>query len=185
MDTLPREDRQLIHGQVESNGFEGEDLAELERRARRIRATCVQMAFDGREGHLSSALSCVDILVALYYGWLRVSPATVRDRGRDRFLFSKGHACTALYAVLADRGFIPKSWLARYAQNNTMLPNHPCKHALPLLECSSGSLGHGLGVATGMLYGLRLDQVDARAIVLMSDGECNEGSVWEIGRAHV
>jgi transketolase len=155
------------------------DLASLERKARQIRATCVRMSHDGKEGHLSSALSCVDLIVGLYYHWLCVSPGDPKKSDRDRFILSKGHGCTALYAALADRGFIPKEWLSTYATNNSPLPNHPCSHALPLLEFSSGSLGHGLGVAAGMLYGLRLDRNPARAAVLLSDGECNEGSVWE------
>jgi transketolase len=155
------------------------DLASLERKARQIRATCVRMSHDGKEGHLSSALSCVDLLIGLYYRWLRVFPDHPRKPDRDRFILSKGHGCTALYGVLADRGFIPRPWLSTYAAKNSPLPNHPCAHALPQLECSSGSLGHGLGVATGMLYGLRLDGNPARAAVLLSDGECNEGSVWE------
>lgn len=154
-------------------------IAQLEKKARQIRATCIQMAHDGREGHLSAALSSVDVLVALYYGCLRLDPAHPKHADRDRFLLSKGHGCAALYAVLADRCFFPKSWLARYSSENSPLPNHPCAHALPLLEISAGSLGHGLGMAAGMLYGLRLKHNPARAFVLMGDGECNEGSVWE------
>ncbi|HWI26798.1 MAG TPA: transketolase [Stellaceae bacterium] len=154
-------------------------FAALEQRARRIRATCIQMAADGRQGHLSSALSCTDILVALHSGWLKLSPASIKDPARDRFLFSKGHACTAYYALLAELGFIERQLLASYAKNDSVLINHPCRHALPALEISSGSLGHGLGMATGMLYGLRLKGIAARGVVLMSDGECNEGSVWE------
>jgi len=137
------------------------------------------MAHQGREGHLSGTLSSVDLLVALFHGWLRIDPAHPKHPGRDRFIFSKGHAASALYAVMADRGFFPKEWLHRYAQEHTPLPNHPCAHALPVLECSSGSLGQGLGIGTGMSYGMRLAGIDARVAVLMSDGECNEGSVWE------
>jgi transketolase len=156
------------------------DAAALERKARQLRATCIQMSFDGKEGHLSSALSCVDLIVALYHRWLRVPVLDPKKQAdRDRFILSKGHGCTALYAALADRGTIPRELLSEYARDGSPLPNHPCMHALPALEFSSGSLGHGLGVATGMLYGLRLDGNPARAAVLMSDGECNEGSVWE------
>jgi len=155
------------------------DIPFLEKKAREIRATCIRMAYDGKVGHIGGALSCVEGIVALYYYWLRISPETRDERDRDRFILSKGHACTAHYAVLADRGYIPMEWLFRYAQTNEPLSSHPCKHALNILECSSGSLGHGLGIATGMLYGLRLDGSSARAAVLMSDGECNEGSVWE------
>jgi transketolase len=154
-------------------------LDELVRKAREIRATCVQMAFDSRQGHLNGALSSVDILVALYYGWLRVWPQRPRDAARDRLVFSKGHACKSLYAVLADRGFFPKEWLAEYSRNDTRLAMHPCKHALGILETSAGSLGHGLGMATGMAYGLRLDGSAARCVAVLSDGECNEGSTWE------
>jgi transketolase len=154
-------------------------IKDLERKSRRVKATCVQMAHDGKEGHLASAMSCVDVLVALYNGWLRVSPEDPRNGDRDRFYLSKGHGCTALYATLAERGFFPKSWLSTYACADSHLPNHPCVYALPVLEFSSGSLGHGLGTATGSAYGLRLDGCEARNVVLMSDGECNEGSVWE------
>lgn len=146
-----------------------------------IRATCIQMAFDARETHVSSALSCVDILTALFGGFLNYQDgAKSSDNNRDRFIMSKGHGCSALYAAMAAFGIIPASMLKSYSQTDSPLPDHPCKHALPQLEVSSGSLGHGLGIACGMLYGLRLDQnLKSRAVVLMSDGECNEGSVWE------
>jgi transketolase len=166
-------------GQEQMRPVQAKRVDWLEAQARRIRATCVQMAHEGREGHLSGTLSCVDLLVALFHGWLRVDPAHPKHPGRDRFIFSKGHAASALYAIMADSGFFPKEWLLRYAKDNTPLPNHPCAHALPILECSSGSLGQGLGIGTGMSYGMRLAGIDSRVVVLMSDGECNEGSVWE------
>lgn len=155
------------------------DITYLEQKARQLRATCIQLAHNGGEGHLSSALSCIDILVALYYCWLNVYPHDPINPQRDRFFMSKGHGVTALYAVMADTCFIPRDWLLKYAKTDSPLPNHPCKYALPILELSTGSLGHGLGIATGALYGLRLDKNYSRAIVLLSDGECNEGSVWE------
>ncbi len=154
-------------------------IQDLERTAKRLRATCVQMAHDGREGHLNGALSCMDLLVALFYGWLEIYPDKPKHENRDRFIFSKGHACTAYYTVLADREFLPTKWLTKYAKNNSPLPSHPCLHALPVLDWSSGSLGHGLGVATGMCYGLKLNRSHARVVTLLSDGECNEGSTWE------
>lgn len=155
------------------------DFAALRRKSNEVRATIVQMAHDGKECHLNGALSCVELLIALYYCWLKISPHDLRNPSRDRFIFSKGHACTALYAVLADLGFIPVKELHRYAEGGSPLPSHLCRHALPILEWSSGSLGHGLGVGTGMGYGLKLDGLAGRAVVLLSDGECNEGSVWE------
>ena len=155
------------------------DIQMLENKARDIRATCIKMAHDAKEGHLNGALSCVEVLVGLYYRWLNVTPEDSKRIDRDRFIFSKGHACSSLYAVMADCGFFPKQWISRYAQNDSPLPSHPCIHSLPILECSSGSLGHGLGMATGISYGLRMDGIKARVAVLISDGECNEGSTWE------
>lgn len=155
------------------------DIAALERKARAVRASVLQMSVDGKEGHLSASLAYIDLAVALYHTWLRVDPANPADPDRDRFILSKGHGCTGLYATLAERGFMPRACLRDYNVPGKSLPNHPCQHALPLLEMSSGSLGHGLGVATGILYGLRLKNSPARAVVLMGDGECNEGSVWE------
>ena len=164
---------------VLSESIPNVSIQDLERKAKRLRATCVQMAHDGREGHLNGAMSCMDLLVALFCQWLEINPDEPKHSSRDRFIFSKGHACTAYYAVLADRKFFPTEWLTRYAQNYSPLPSHPCLHALPVLDWSSGSLGHGLGVATGMSYGLKLNRSHARVVVLLSDGECNEGSTWE------
>jgi transketolase len=146
-----------------------------------IRATCVKMAFNARETHLGSALSCVDILTALFGGFLNyLEGAKSCCKDRDRFIMSKGHGCSALYAAMALFGVITADTLKGYSQTGSALPDHPCKHALCQLEVSSGSLGHGLGIASGMLYGLKIDKnLKSRAVVLMGDGECNEGSVWE------
>ena len=157
----------------------GIDYELLEQKARKIRATAIQMSHDGREGHLNGALSCVDILVALYNGWLNSYPNDPKHPERDRLIFSKGHACASLYAVMADFGFFDKQLLFEYAKNDTPLPSHPCIHALPALECSSGSLGHGLGVGTGKSYALKLSGSKARVAVIIGDGESNEGSTWE------
>ena len=148
-------------------------------KANALRATCIRMAYDGKENHLKGALSCIEILIALYHYYLNVNPDKPHDEKRDRFIFSKGHASTALYATLCDRGFFEKDLLQTYATNDTKLPSHLCKHALPILDWSSGSLGHGLGIGTGMAYGLKLKQNKSNVVVLLSDGECNEGSTWE------
>jgi transketolase len=155
------------------------DLPGLATRARRLRATCIKMSHEGKEGHLGGSLSCLDILVALYHVWLKVSPDAPKDPNRDRLFFSKGHACSSLYAVLADRGFVTPASLATYNQAGSPYPLHSCQHNLPVLEMSAGSLGHGLGIAVGAAYGLTLDNNPARVVALLSDGECNEGSVWE------
>ena len=151
----------------------------LEQKSRRISATCVQMAHDAHESHLKGALSCVDILVTLFSRILRYDPDHFQSPQRDRFIFSKGHAASALYATLAEFGIIPVETLKTYAQSMSPLPSHPCSHMLKALDWSSGSLGHGLGAGSGMAYGLKLRKSDSRVYVLMSDGECNEGSTWE------
>lgn len=152
------------------------DLPALRAQARALRATCIQLAHDGREGHLNGALSSVDLVQCLFAGWMRGLPD---ETERDRFIFSKGHACTSLYAVLAAQGLIPPAHLDRYAQDHTPLPSHPCIHALPQLDASAGSLGHGLNVGSGRAYALKAKRSPARVAVLLSDGECNEGSTWE------
>lgn len=151
----------------------------FEKKSRELKATCIKLAHAGKEGHLNGALSSVDLLIALYYGFLNIDPRDPKHPERDRLLFSKGHACVSLYAILADRGFIPKSWLDRYASNDTPLPSHPCVHALPVLETSAGSLGHGMGIASGISYSLKMRNQSSRVVALISDGECNEGSTWE------
>jgi transketolase len=156
-----------------------EHVARLEQTARRLRATCVRMAHDGHEGHLTSSLSCVDLLLGLYSGWLRFDAGDPSNAHRDRLLFSKGHAASALYAVYAHAGLVPAAALGQYAKSGSPFPNHPCRRMLPLLEMSAGSLGHGLGIGTGIAYSLAHYGIDANVVVFMSDGECNEGSVWE------
>lgn len=151
----------------------------FEKKSKELKATCIKLAHAGKEGHLNGALSSVDLLIALYYGFLKIDPQDPKHPNRDRLLFSKGHACASLYAILADRGFFPKDWLSKYASNDTPLPSHPCIHALPVLETSAGSLGHGLGVASGIAYALKLKEQAGRVVALISDGECNEGSTWE------
>ena len=143
---------------------------DIEECAKRIRVKCVQMSHDSGEGHLNCALSCVDILVALHKRFLRPF---------DRFYFSKGHCCSALYATYAEMGYIPKEWLDSYATPGSPLTPHPDIHTLPLLGMSAGSLGHGLGIAAGAAYALKQIDSPARCVVLMGDGECNEGSNWE------
>lgn len=154
-------------------------MTTLQYKAREIRATTIQMAHDGKEGHLNGALSCVELLLCLFNGGLQIDPQNPKHPERDRFIFSKGHACASLYAVLADRGFFPMEWLDNYAKDDSPLPSHPCVHALPLLDNSAGSLGHGFGMAAGKAYGLRLDGINSKAVALISDGECNEGTTWE------
>jgi transketolase len=150
------------------------------RLARDIRGLAVELSHRGRTPHLGSSLSCADIVALLYEEFLHIDPARPLDPDRDRFILSKGHAATTLYAALALKGFLPREELDdSYAHPGSRLPEHPSCQCVPGVEASTGSLGHGLGVGLGMALGLRLAGSRARVFVLMSDGECNEGSVWE------
>ena len=155
------------------------DIGELEARARAVRAATVQMAHDGKTPHVGSALSCADLLVALYFHALRVDPAAPDADGRDRFVMSKGHGCMSYYATLAERGYFPHALLATYAQDGSALAEHPGLTGVPGIDVATGSLGHGLAVAAGAALARVLDGRAGRTFVLLSDGECNEGSVWE------
>lgn len=155
------------------------EAAERAKTARQIRAELVEMSHRAGTPHLASALSCVDILVAAYWGVLRLDPKRPEDPLRDRFIFSKGHAATALYAVLAYRGFFSVDLLKTFAQPGSRLAEQPSPGCLPGVELATGSLGHGLPVALGIAMAGRLQGRKYRTYVLMSDGECNEGSVWE------
>jgi len=154
-------------------------LRELEHAARRLRGQLVQMSHTARAPHLGSALSCLDILLAVYGGALQIDPRQPRDPCRDRFILSKGHAATALYVVLAERGFFPREWLATYAQPGSCLSEQMSPGCAPGVEAATGSLGHGLSLGAGMALAGRIQRRDYRVWVVLSDGECNEGSVWE------
>ena len=151
----------------------------LSRKAREVRIKTLEMVTRAGKGHLGGSLSCADILVALYYGGiLRVDPHRPEWPERDRFILSKGHSCEALYCILADRGFFPEAELARYQQPGCILGGHPDR-SVPGIEADTGSLGHGLGIGCGLALGARLDGNDYLTFVLLGDGECCEGSVWE------
>jgi transketolase len=153
--------------------------AESRELARRIRAHALRMVHRARASHIGSCLSCADILAVLYANVLRVDAQRPDAPGRDRFVLSKGHAAAVLYAVLAERGFFPKDWLERYGDDGSKLAGHVVHKGVPGVELSTGSLGHGLSVGVGMaLAGARATE-PYRAFVLLSDGECDEGSVWE------
>lgn len=152
---------------------------DLEARAREIRFRLIRMSHEAQSAHLAGALSCVDLLVALYWRILRIDPAQYSDPQRDRLVFSKGHAVSALYATLAKLGFFPEENLTRYNRHGASLPEQPCPDMTPGVEWATGSLGHGLGVGLGMALASAIQQNPHATFVLMSDGECQEGSVWE------
>lgn len=155
------------------------DLAELERIARRIRSRVVEISHRAQTPHLGSSLSVVDILVAAYWTALKIDPKRPADPDRDRMIFSKGHAISALYCTLAERGFFPLEKLSRYNEPGSGLPEQPSPGCSPGVELATGSLGHGLPFGVGQALAARLAGRSHRVVVVMSDGECEEGSVWE------
>ncbi len=156
------------------------DLVALELTARRLRARLVEMSHEAGTPHLGSSLSCADIVTAAYWGVLAVDPARPGHPDRDRFILSKGHAATTLYAALAFRGFFPEAWLRdEYNVDGGRLAEHPGPGCAPGVEAATGSLGHGLPIGLGMALAARVQRRHYRVFVLLSDGECNEGSVWE------
>ena len=155
------------------------EFKDLGARARRVRAATVRMAHEGHTSHVASALSCVDILVAIYFHSMRFLPGSPDLQPEDFFVLSKGHGCMAWYATLAERGFFPPEVLREYSKNGGRLAEHPSPDSVPGVEVATGSLGHGLAIASGVALGRRLDGRPGRSFAVLSDGECNEGSIWE------
>lgn len=147
--------------------------------SKKIRKKVLKMIHKSQEAHIGSCLSCVDILTVLYFKILKIDSNNPLDDNRDRFILSKGHAAAALYAVLAQREFFSVNELNKYCQNGEKLAGHSTRQCVPGIEVSTGSLGHGLPMGTGMSLSAKNDEKDYRIFVLMSDGECQEGSNWE------
>ncbi|TAK29919.1 MAG: transketolase [Chloroflexota bacterium] len=152
------------------------DLAPI---ALSLRRDIVQMIATAGSGHPGGSLSAVEIIVSLYSCFLRHQPTDPQWANRDRFILSKGHAAPVLYAALAHYGYIPRSFLDKLRVMDSPLQGHPDANLVPGVEASTGSLGQGLSVGVGMAIAARLDRKDTRVYVLMGDGECQEGQVWE------
>jgi transketolase len=144
-----------------------------------LRRRIVDMVYASHDGHIPSAFSIVDILALLYREYLRVDPENPEMEERDYFLLSKGHGCVALYTVLAERGFLTEADLDGFCRKEGILGEHPDFTKVPGVEASTGSLGHGLPIATGIALGLRLRDMNNRVFVVVGDGECHEGTIWE------
>lgn len=158
-------------------------VSRLQRKCLEIRRDIVEELYRAGSGHPGGSLSAVEILVALYYGVMRFRPKDPNWPERDRFILSKGHAAPALYVVLADLGFFPRDELWTFSGPGTRLQKHIDMHLVPGTELSTGSLGQGLSVGVGMALADRLDCKDRRVYVLLSDGESQEGQVWEAAMA--
>ena len=147
--------------------------------AKKIRIHAVNMTSSGGSSHIGSILSMTDIIAVLYGAILKVDPNNVNWKDRDRFILSKGHSGAGVYAALAEMGFFPIEKLLTHYQDGSDLSGHVSHKGIPGVEFSTGSLGHGLSVATGMALAAKLDNESHRTFVVMSDGECDEGSNWE------
>ena len=158
--------------------MERPDVKALQEKAKELRKTVLRMLANAGSGHTGGSLSLVEILIALYTYKLKYNPKDPNWRDRDRLVLSKGHGCSALYAVLSEVGYFPKDELMTFRKFGTRLQGHP-QLGLPGVEASTGSLGQGLSIANGMALSLRLDKNDARVYCIMGDGELNEGQIWE------
>lgn len=155
-------------------------VAELSATARTLRHRLVTTSAAAKIPHLGSCLSCVELLVALYWQELRIDPAHPEDPDRDRFLLSKGHGAPILFHLLAEKGFFPLERLEDFGKGGSVFHEHPPKPGyIPGIEAATGSLGHGLPMALGMALAARIQHRPTHCYALLSDGECNEGSIWE------
>lgn len=152
---------------------------ELKIEAAQARLLVLRMLRNGKSGHLGGALSCIDIVTALYFRTMNVAPERIEDPERDRFLLSAGHKAMAQYAVLARRGYFEVDLLDTYGGFMSRLGGHPDMHKLPGVEANTGALGHGLAIAAGMALGLKMAGSGARVFTVLGDGELPEGSNWE------
>lgn len=145
-----------------------------------IRTDIIEMLHEAGSGHPGGSLSCTDIMTALYFGGvLDHDPENPSKEDRDRFIMAKGHAAPALYATLAEAGYLPVEELKTLRKIGSRLQGHPDSNLCPGVEVSTGSLGQGLSIAAGLAAGLRLKGLSSRVFALMGDGECEEGQVWE------
>jgi transketolase len=154
------------------------DYPSLEKLANRVRKHVIEMTHRGKSSHVGTSFSMIELLVVLYEEILNIRPSDPNWEERDRFILSKGHGCAALYAVLAEKGYFPVDWLESYYLDGSPLPGHVTS-SVPGVEVSTGSLGHGLSIANGMAITSKRDRAGWRVFTILSDGECDEGSIWE------
>jgi transketolase len=153
----------------------------LKRKAKELRKVILDVVYRAQSGHPGGSLSEIDVLVALYYYKLHIDPKKPQEK-RDKFVLSKGHASPGLYAVLADKGFFPKSELEGFRQIDRMLQGHP-ELSTPGIEYAGGSLGQGMCFALGLAIANKLDSNPHKIVVMIGDGESQEGAVWEASMA--
>ncbi len=165
------------------SSISSEIIRGLEERAKRVRIEIIKMIYQAQSGHPGGSLSAVDILVCLYFEHMNIKHGDPKWTERDRFILSKGHAAPALYVILAELGYFPKKYLYNLRQVGSILQGHPDMRKTPGVEFSTGSLGNGLSAGIGIALSARLSKKDYHIYVLIGDGECDEGEIWEAAMA--
>ena len=155
------------------------DLISLKIKCKNVRMDIIKMITLANSGHPGGSLSAVEMIVGLYYTSMYINPKNPQDQNRDRFILSKGHAAPCLYAVLADLGFFPKSELANFRKIHSILQGHPDSKKTPGVDASTGSLGQGVSIATGMALASKMLSNSVKVFCMLGDGELQEGLVWE------
>ena len=159
------------------------EIAELKKKAKKIRIDIIKMIGTAGSGHPGGALSSADLMTVLYFDQLKHNPQKPWWEERDRVIFSKGHSSALLYACLAESGYFPVQDLLTFRKIGSLLQGHPARNGLRGVEVSTGSLGQGLSIGVGMALGLRQSGKDSRVYVLIGDGECDCGQIWEAAMA--
>lgn len=154
-------------------------MTSTEKIVKKLKKEIIDATIISGEGHIPSAFSILDILWVLYDKILNITPLNFDNIDRNHFILSKGHGSLGLYAVLSEKGFFNGIELNSFTKFDSFLGGHPDRNKVPGVEVSTGSLGHGLPMAIGMALGLRIRKIDKRVYVIVGDGECNEGSIWE------
>lgn len=155
------------------------NIEELQEKAKQIRKHIVNQVYEAKSGHPGGSLSCADILTVLYFNQMNINEKEPKAPQRDRFILSKGHCAPALYACLAERGFINKDELEKFRKTDGKLQGHPDMNKVTGVDMTTGSLGQGLSAANGMALASKLNHDGYRVYCLLGDGEIEEGQVWE------
>ena len=159
------------------------EFLELAEKAKSIRKEILNLTYSASSGHPGGSLSIVELITVLYFLEMRINPLETKDRDRDRFVLSKGHAAPALYAALKERGFLETTDMQEFRQVEGILQGHPDMKKIPGVDMSTGSLGQGISAAVGMALAGQLDNKDYRVYSILGDGELGEGQVWESAMA--
>lgn len=155
------------------------NIAQQQEKAKQLRADILRMLYTCKSGHPGGSLSCVEMLMALYYNTIKVDPKNPKWEDRDRVVLSKGHACPTLYAILADLGFFPRKDLWTLRQIDSHLQGHPDCNKTPGIDVNTGSLGQGVSIAGGLAMAAKYNKKDYQVYAIVGDGEVQEGLVWE------